>query len=110
MNCSALGNWDAECTCGLEWRIQLQTEQEMHNAWRKRAEEAEKELSEARHEMSQCDDIALDRPLAHCINQLQRAREAAYELGHADGSAQQRLPRRSHPWSAKRRKAREANA
>ena len=34
-----------ECTCGLKWRIQLQTEREMHNAWRKRAEEAERALA-----------------------------------------------------------------
>jgi len=32
---------DHKCTCGLKWRIMLQTEQTMHNAWRKRAEEAE---------------------------------------------------------------------
>lgn len=32
---------DADCTCGLQWRIALQTEQTMHAAWRKRAEEAE---------------------------------------------------------------------
>lgn len=37
MNCPALtpGN-DEECTCGLRWRIELQTEQTMHAAWRKR--------------------------------------------------------------------------
>jgi hypothetical protein len=35
---------DDACTCGLEWRIKLGTEQVMHAAWRKRAEEAEKEL------------------------------------------------------------------
>ena len=33
------------CTCGLEWRIRLRTEMEMHNAWRKRAEEAEAQSS-----------------------------------------------------------------
>jgi hypothetical protein len=38
---------------------------------------AEAELREARHEMSQCDDIKLDQPLANCINELQRSREAA---------------------------------
>ena len=32
---------DDDCTCGLKWHIQLRTEQEMHAAWRKRAEEAE---------------------------------------------------------------------
>ena len=31
------------CTCGLEYRKQLATEQSMHAAWRKRAEEAEHE-------------------------------------------------------------------
>jgi len=42
MNCAALNPMsESDCTCGLEWRIELQTEQEMHNAWRKRAEEAE---------------------------------------------------------------------
>ena len=49
MNCGALGfdGYDAgECTCGLEWRIRLQTEQEMHAAWRKRAEEAEKRAND----------------------------------------------------------------
>ena len=41
-NCAALNPMsESDCTCGLEWRIRLQTEQEMHNAWRKRAEEAE---------------------------------------------------------------------
>lgn len=39
--CSAGWDFESQCTCGLEWRIKLQTEQEMHNAWRKRAEEAE---------------------------------------------------------------------
>jgi hypothetical protein len=34
-----------DCTCGLYWRVQLQTEREMHNAWRKRAEEAERPVS-----------------------------------------------------------------
>ena len=51
MNCGATGfdGYDVgECTCGLTWRIQLRTEQEMHAAWRKRAEEAEKELAEYR--------------------------------------------------------------
>ena len=48
MNCpaSALGN-DEECLCGLKWRVALATEQTMHNAWRKRAEQAERELADA---------------------------------------------------------------
>lgn len=41
MNCPALGGDDADCKCGLQYRIALQTEQTMHAAWRKRAEEAE---------------------------------------------------------------------
>jgi hypothetical protein len=44
--CSSGFDLDADCTCGLQWRIQLQTEQEMHNAWRKRAEEAEAACAE----------------------------------------------------------------
>lgn len=49
MNCDALipGN-DEACTCGLKWRIALQTEQTMHAAWRKRAEEAEDALLAAK--------------------------------------------------------------
>src|SRR5271157_3496530 len=45
MNCpaSVMGH-DDECTCGLQWRIAFETEREMHNAWRKRAEEAEARL------------------------------------------------------------------
>lgn len=34
-----------DCTCSLRWREMVRTEREMHNAWRKRAEEAEVELS-----------------------------------------------------------------
>jgi hypothetical protein len=44
-SCPQLGGSDDACTCGLEWRIKLRTEQEMHAAWRKRAEEAERALS-----------------------------------------------------------------
>ena len=40
--------FDHDCTCGLKWRIALQTEQTMHAAWRKRAEEAEAELHRIR--------------------------------------------------------------
>lgn len=42
--CRAEFDFEADCTCGLQYRIQLRTEQEMHAAWRKRAEEAEAEL------------------------------------------------------------------
>lgn len=45
MNCAGnIPSQENDCTCGLKWRIMLQTEKEMHNAWRKRAEEAEKDL------------------------------------------------------------------
>lgn len=52
MNCAA---WHSEhgqeinaedCTCGLKFRIHVQTEQTLHAAWRKRAEEAEAGVSE----------------------------------------------------------------
>lgn len=33
--------YETDCNCGLRYRIELQTEREMHAAWRKRAEEAE---------------------------------------------------------------------
>lgn len=83
MNCGALGfdGYDAgECTCGLDWRIKLQTEQEMHAAWRKRAEEAEKEIAAIRHELVQCDDIKLDQPNANIVCELQKDRERLYAL------------------------------
>lgn len=51
-NCPALGGSFPgiadDCTCGLIYRQQLQTEQTMHAAWRKRAEEAEAELASLR--------------------------------------------------------------
>lgn len=40
-SCANLANRDESCTCGLNWRVDLQTEREMHAAWRKRAEQAE---------------------------------------------------------------------
>lgn len=46
-NCRALvgdgfdGPSEGDCNCGLRWRVALATERELHNAWRKRAEEAE---------------------------------------------------------------------
>jgi hypothetical protein len=45
--------WESEegCSCSLEYRVQLQTEQTMHAAWRKRAEEAEQALA-AMHSLS----------------------------------------------------------
>jgi hypothetical protein len=54
INCPAntVGITDDDCTCGLFWRKKIQTletelhtEIEMHNAWRKRAEEAETALA-----------------------------------------------------------------
>lgn len=55
-SCSAAWRNSEECTCGLEWRIKLQTEQEMHNAWRKRAEEAEAELAMLKRESAHPDE------------------------------------------------------
>lgn len=45
-SCANLASRDEECTCGLRWRIELQTEREMHAAWRKRAEEAEARIND----------------------------------------------------------------
>lgn len=45
MNCPDYPGNDEDCTCGLRWRIALQTEQTMSAAWRKRAEEAEAKLT-----------------------------------------------------------------
>jgi hypothetical protein len=42
---SCMGDtFDHDCTCGLYWRIALQTEQTEHAAWRNRAVEAEAEV------------------------------------------------------------------
>lgn len=56
-SCPALtpGN-DERCTCGLQWRIALQTEQTMHAAWRKRAEEAELDLTQVQKELRELRD------------------------------------------------------
>lgn len=52
MNCPATNPLNEEdCTCGLRWRIELQTEREMHNAWRKRAEEAEQREAQIRKDV-----------------------------------------------------------
>lgn len=52
---SSCGYWreqdKGDCTCGLDWRIKLQTEREQYNAWRKRAMEAERELVVTRAEL-----------------------------------------------------------
>ena len=46
--CRADYDLDTDCTCGLQYRIQLQTEQEMHAAWMKRALESEAENAKMR--------------------------------------------------------------
>lgn len=64
-SCDALipGN-EESCTCALRWRIRLRTEMEMHNAWRKRAEEAELALQSsqptASEERTQVTDYLLE--------------------------------------------------
>lgn len=89
-SCPSLGNGDARCTCGLEWRIKLRTEQEMHAAWRKRAEEAEAlnaklraDLASARaKERERCAKVA-DK----YHDALMRARAAAMEAGQQDAAS-----------------------
>lgn len=49
-SCPRLGRPMEECTCGLEYRIALQTEQTMHAAWEKRAYEAEAEIEQLTRE------------------------------------------------------------
>ena len=58
-SCPALGlseprgpGTSEDCTCCLRWKIALQTEQTMHVAWRKRAEEAEAENADIKNELS----------------------------------------------------------
>ncbi len=55
-------NEDA-CTCGLKWRIQVQTEQNLRDAWMKRAMEAEQGLQagdQGRNALSGLPEGALD--------------------------------------------------
>jgi hypothetical protein len=46
--CSAGYDLDSDCICGLDYRIQLQTSQNLHAAWMKRALEAEIEVERLR--------------------------------------------------------------
>ena len=43
--CSAGYDLDSDCTCGLDYRVQLQTSQTLHAAWIKRASEAEQQVA-----------------------------------------------------------------
>ena len=57
MNCACLSGEHEHCTCGYEWRVKLQTEQTMHAAWRKRAEEAEDERDEILERLKEIGDL-----------------------------------------------------
>lgn len=63
-SCPALipNRWE-DCTCGLRFRIQFRTEQEMHNAWRKRATDAERENVELRKRLAGLVEAMADSPL-----------------------------------------------
>src|SRR5579872_477707 len=73
-SCSVSYDLDAQCTCGLDYRIQLRTEQEMHTAWRKRAEEAESRLEQERRDNQQ-EFFHLDG----VISDLRKERDEALE-------------------------------
>lgn len=60
MNCAYRGNNEEACTCGYELRSALGTEQEMHKAWRKRAEEAEKESAGLRAQLAAAEKRATE--------------------------------------------------
>ena len=81
MNCGALSvhSDSSACTCGLHWRKQLQTEQAMHAAWRKRAEEAEKTLLAAGNEISELSMIA-----TNIETRAERAESRVRELEEAN--------------------------
>lgn len=57
ISCPAHPGSDDDCTCGLVHRIALATEQEMHAAWRKRAEEAESELAALREAAGRVEEL-----------------------------------------------------
>lgn len=60
-SCPALNPYE-DCICGLAYRIQLQTEQEMHNAWRKRAEEAELRAAASQAALLEIMDLVQELP------------------------------------------------
>jgi hypothetical protein len=73
---------DDYCTCGLVWRVRLRTEMEMHNAWRKRAEEAESALAAATAERTPLTDreAKIQNYLIECMGVI--LADAEIECGH----------------------------
>jgi hypothetical protein len=60
-NCAERNPMSEEfCTCGLIYRQYLQTEQAMHAAWRKRAEEAESKLDSLREALRRAERRELE--------------------------------------------------
>jgi hypothetical protein len=75
MNCPhRTPNSDDDCTCGLRWRIALQTEQTMHAAWRKRAEEAEAAIAVSSQDAvaKECERISITIYMAGDIAQAKQ--------------------------------------
>ena len=48
MNCAHRSDSDEPCTCACRYHAAVDTERTMHAAWRKRAEEAERENADLR--------------------------------------------------------------
>ena len=84
MNCPALKSGhpyidDPDCKCGLRWRIELQTAIEMHNAWEKRAYEAEADNQALRTQITDL-ELALKSFGEHHIAQMEDAQDRIDEL------------------------------
>ena len=56
-----------------DWQIRLQTEQEMHNAWRKRAEHSEKELAAKEERIKELEDT-LQKIETACLKEVVRSK------------------------------------
>jgi len=88
-NCTIHRGWD--CSCGQQDRIDLATEQTMHAAWRKRAEEAEAELAAMTLERDSYMLLSKMRPApmadmvpAEELAKVKAERDAAFEMSRCE--------------------------
>ena len=65
---------DDSCTCGLSWRVRLATEMTLHNAWVKRANEAEAECTRLAAQVAERDREIADLQQAIDANWVQHQR------------------------------------
>ena len=58
MNCAHRSDSDEPCTCACRYHAAVDTERTMHAAWRKRAEEAERENADLRARLEAAEKAA----------------------------------------------------